>query len=371
MKRPEGFDPTPPAPAGAKRQPKPGQNPSGKSTSRTGSKPGDLPPQPNGGFAGRVSELKARARRRDPGAAEATTAGPKQSGSKPAPSKPTTSKPAASKPTRTKLAKPEPEKSGAKSGAREARKAARARRRYERDEVRRFTRRSRHRRAAWIGAASVTAALVGTVAVAVYSPMLALDRIEITGTASLDQAVILDAVDGQVGTPLALVDTDRLTRELARFTLIQSYVTETVPPGTLIIHITERRPIGSVMTASGFTVVDPAGVVIEKSDVRPPGVPTIELAGADTDSDVFASVVEVLLALPDPVATQVDRVLAATKDDVTLVLAGAGQRVVWGSAEQSELKARVLARLMATQAPDAAVEFDVTAPLNVVVRPVG
>lgn len=367
MKRPEGFDPTPPAPAGAKRQPKQGQSPSGKSTSQTGSEPGaDRPHQPNGGFAGRVSELKARARRRDPAAAEAS-AGPKQPESKPAASKPT-----ASKPSKTKSAKPEPEKSGARNnGAREARKAARARRRYERDEVRRFTRRSRHRRAAWIGAASVTTALLGTVAVAVYSPMLALDRIEITGTASLDQAVILDAVDDQLGTPLALVDTDRLTRELARFTLIQSYVTETVPPGTLIIHITERQPIGSVMTASGFTVVDPAGVVIEKSDVRPPGIPTIELAGAGTDSDVFASVVEVILALPDPVATQVDRVLAATKDDVTLVLAGAGQRVVWGSAEQSELKARVLARLMATQAPNAAVEFDVTAPLNVVVRPVG
>ena len=38
----------------------------------------------------------------------------------------------------------------------------------------------------------------------------------------------------------------------------------------------------------------------------------IELAGADTDSDVFDSVVEVLFALPDSVATRVDRVMAAT-----------------------------------------------------------
>ena len=79
--------------------------------------------------------------------------------------------------------------------------------------------------------------------------------------------------------------------------------------------------------------------------------------------------VEVLLNLPDSVADRVERVTAATKDNVTLVLDGVGQRVVWGSAEQSELKARVLARLMENQGSKARVEFDVTAPLNVVVRP--
>jgi cell division protein FtsQ len=375
MKRPEGFDPTPPAPAEAKRQPKQGLNPNRKPSHPPARKP--TAQRVGGAAKPEWTEAKAEPKPAEPMPAGSKLAGSKLAalripglkgqGQKPAAPKPAGSKPATQKPAIQKPAREQAQK----SAAREARKAARARRRYERDEVRRFTRRSRHRRAAWIGAISVTAALIGTVAVAVYSPVLALSRIEITGTASLDKAVILDAVDGQLGTPLALVDTDRLTRELARFTLIQSYVTETVPPSTLIIHITERQAIGSVMTGSGFTVVDPAGVVIQKSDVRPEGIPTIELSGADTDSDVFASVVEVLLALPDPVATQVDRVTAATKDDVTLVLAGSGQRVVWGSAEQSELKARVLDRLMATQDPNAPVEFDVTAPLSVVIRPVG
>jgi cell division protein FtsQ len=258
----------------------------------------------------------------------------------------------------------------ADDSARQARRAARERRRYERDEVRRFTRRARHRRVAWITAASVVVALVGTVAVAVYSPLLALTKIEITGTSSVNPDEVLDTVDGQLGTPLALVDSDRLTRELAKFTLIQSYVTETVPPHTLIIHITERKPIGSIATASGFTVVDPAGVTITKADTRPEGIPTIELAGADTDSDVFGSVVEVLLALPESVGPRVERVMAATKDDVTLVLSGSGQQVVWGSAEQSDLKARVLAALMATQDESARIEYDVSAPLSAVIRPI-
>lgn len=324
MKRPEGFDPVPPA------KPKP--------AAPAPRKQGPKPPK------------QQRAKQQSAKQQSAKQQSAKQQESKP------------------KQAAPAAEPAPAENSSRQARRAARQRRRYERDEVRRFTRRARHRRFAWITAASIVLALVGTVAIAVYSPILALTKIQITGTSAVSADEVLDAVDGQLGTPLALLDSDRLKRELAGFTLIQSYVTETVPPHTLIIHITERRAIGSIPTASGFTVVDPAGVVIEKVQVRPEGTPTIELAGADTDSDVFDSVVEVLLTLPSTVAGQVDRVTAATKDDVTLVLTGAGQRVVWGSAEQSDLKARVLASLMATQDPGARIEYDVTAPLSAVIR---
>ena len=260
--------------------------------------------------------------------------------------------------------------SGEPDSSRQLRNAARDRRRFEREEIRRFTRRTRHRRLSWIVAIGTVLALLGTVAIAVYSPLLALTKIEVSGASSLDPATIHDAVDGQLGTPLALLDSDRLSEELAEFTLIQSYVTEIVPPHTLIIRITERIPVGTIATASGFSVVDPAGVVIGKTELRPPGVPTIELAGGDTDSEVFDAVVEVLLALPASLLAQVDRVTAETKDDITLVFAGVGQRVVWGSVERSELKARVLATMMAGQSANAQIEYDVSAPLNVVIRPI-
>jgi len=340
MKRPEGFDPVTPTPSRAAR-PKQRQA-------------APKPELPKKAPAKKLVVQKVLAQR----AAAQTAPARKAAGQKAAAQK---AAPAAKE--------PKSKKPSAASAQREARRAAAQRRRYERDEIRRFTRRSRHRRLAWIVAASTVLALVGVVAIAVYSPLLALTKIEITGTSAVDKAEVLAAVDGQLGTPLALVDTDRLTAELAEFTLIQSYVTEIVPPHTLIIHVTERAPIGSVVTGSGFTVVDAAGVAIERSAARPEGVPLIELAGADIDSDVFDSVVEVLLNLPDSVADRVERVTAATKDNVTLVLDGVGQRVVWGSAEQSELKARVLARLMENQGSKARVEFDVTAPLNVVVRP--
>ena len=211
--------------------------------------------------------------------------------------------------------------------------------------------------------------MAALVAVGVYSPLLALKTITINGASRVNASEVHTAVDGQLGTPLALVDFGKVRRELAAFPLIRSFVTEIVPPDTLIIHIVERAPVGSLATATGFDVVDPAGIVIQASAQRQPGVPLIDLGGATASSPAFAAAVAVLLALPDSLLPQVDRVTARTRDDVTFVLTGAGQRVVWGSPDQSDLKARVLQRLIATQNPASRVEYDVSAPLSAVVRP--
>ena len=265
----------------------------------------------------------------------------------------------------TKAAKP---KNVDRRARAEVRKAARERRRYEKGEVRRFTRRARHRRAAWLSVGAVVVLLGGLLAVAVYSPLLALREIRIVGTARVDAAQLRDAIDGQLGTPLALLDHKVLRDELGAFPLIRSYVTELVPPGTLIVSIVERQPVGALAAGGAFEVVDPAGIVVESAAERPAGVPLIDVGAQGSKADGFAAVVEVLLALPEAVRTQVDSATATTKDDVTLTLAGTANRVVWGSADRSDLKARVLAQLMAAQ-PGATLEYDVSAPLSPVVRP--
>jgi Cell division septal protein len=262
-----------------------------------------------------------------------------------------------------------PEKLPRRPG-RQVAKAARERRRFEKSEIRRFTRRSRHRRVAWIVTGSVIVVLAAMVAIAVYSPLLALRTIKVDGVSRVKASEVHAAVDGQLGTPLALVDYETIRRELSAFPLIRSFVTETVPPDTLIVHIVERAPVGSVASSSGFDLVDPAGVVIQSAPERPKGVPLIDIAGKPATSPAFKAAVEVLLALPTPIARKVQSVTAQTKDDVTFVLTGAGQRVVWGSAERSTIKARVLEELIATQNPRHRVEYDVTAPLSPVIRPV-
>ena len=61
-------------------------------------------------------------------------------------------------------------------------------------------------------------------------------------------------------------------------------------------------------------------------------------------------------------------ITARTRDDVTLTLAGNGQRVVWGSAEDSDRKAAILAALLARFASSGAGEYDVSAPGSAVFR---
>jgi cell division protein FtsQ len=249
------------------------------------------------------------------------------------------------------------------------RKAARARRRFERAEVRRFTRRARNRRVgiAVVGGVLVTLAIL--VLTAVYSPILALRQITVDGTSRVDAAEVRGAIEDQLGTPLALIDFDSVTRNLSAFPLIRSYVTEIVPPDTLLVHITERAPVGSIERGGQFELVDPAGVTLQQSPERIPGVPIIELGAQPIESDAFASMVGVLLALPPELLAQVDRVSASTKDDVSLVLTGVGQRVTWGAATQSERKAALLAALIRVTDPARAGVFDVSAPGNGVFQP--
>lgn len=260
------------------------------------------------------------------------------------------------------------EESAARAAERELRLAERARKRAEKRELKRFTRRQRRRQWVWLSVLGFVAVLAGLILVAVFSPLLALREVRVEGTQRLDPAVVVDAIDGQMGVPLALLDESVIREELGQFTLIRSYTTELAPPGTLIVRIAERTPVGSVVRGAQFDLVDAAGVVIESSATRPDGVPVIQVASGEATSPAFVSATEVIMSLPPEMLAQVDTVSASTRDDVTLQLVGSNQRVEWGSAERSEHKARVLAALVAIHAGDGAGLYDVSAPGSAVFR---
>jgi cell division protein FtsQ len=263
---------------------------------------------------------------------------------------------------------PRPPSSAKPKVERTVRKAERVKQRYERAEVRRFTRHARRRRIGWLTGLAVFGVSAALIAVAVFSPILALREIRVDGTTRLDPAVITEAVSGQLGTPLALIDENRIRDELGQFTSIRSYVTELIPPGTLVIHIVERTPLGVIGTPSGFEVVDAAGVVLESSPARPGGLPLLQVDESGAEGTGFAAMVEVLIALPPDVLAQVDSIAARTRDDVTLTLTGSNQRVVWGSAADSDRKADILAALLGRFATAGPGEYDVSAPGSAVFR---
>jgi cell division protein FtsQ len=211
--------------------------------------------------------------------------------------------------------------------------------------------------------------LLASVTVAVYSPLLSLESITIAGTSQLEASEVLDAVDGQLGTPLALVDFEKVTHELSAFALIRSFTTESVPPHSLVITIVERQPIAVVADGTSFAVVDPAGVVIDSVGERSAGIPLLDAGEASIGNPAFRSAVEVLLVLPADLLARVDTISASTKDDVAFTLVGGTQSVRWGSDDRSGFKARVLAALVATQDQSKSLEYDVSAPDAPVIRP--
>lgn len=243
---------------------------------------------------------------------------------------------------------------------RRLRKAERQRRRYERSEVRRFTQASRRRRLLWLGSIGGVAVFALAITAVAFSPLMALRTIQVEGANRVPSEQVVAALESQLGTPLPLIDFAQIKAELAPFTLVQSYSTETRPPSTLVVRVVERTPLGSLSTDAGFTLVDAAGVVIVEGAERQPGYPLIEATGANPKLS-FTAATNVIRALPDDMRSQLDAVRAESPDNVTLVLGG-GQSVVWGSAEDSAIKAVVLAQLMAAVDPDSVNEYDVSSP---------
>ncbi|MDQ0895872.1 cell division protein FtsQ [Agromyces ramosus] len=238
--------------------------------------------------------------------------------------------------------------------------AARERRRYERQEVRRFTKRSRRRRIAWSVAIGSVLALVVVVVVGAYSPLMALREVRVEGAQRIAPAEIEAAFAPTLGTPLPLVASADVHEVLTAFPLIETYSTETIPPGTVVVRIVERTPVGVVETGDGLALVDAAGVVIERPSERPEGQPLITTDGGIA-GEGFRAAAAVIRSLPAEVRGQLVAVQAETADDVQLELGG-GASVLWGSAEESALKATVLARLMGAAPPDTVTSYDVSSP---------
>jgi cell division protein FtsQ len=237
--------------------------------------------------------------------------------------------------------------------------------------VRRFTKQSRRRRLTAAIALGTLVTLVGGAAALSVSPLLSLASIRVVGAERLDADAVAGALDDRLGTPLALVTDDQIRADLEQFALIRSFSTEIVPPDTLIVRLVERTPIGALPTASGVEVVDAAGVVVETAEEPPPGIPILRVGAASADDPAFRGVADVLLALPRELRASVATISATTRDDVRFTLGGAEHSVVWGSAERSAFKARVLAAALATTDQSVSWVYDVSAPDSLVVRRAG
>nr|WP_240921347.1 FtsQ-type POTRA domain-containing protein [Microbacterium excoecariae] len=190
--------------------------------------------------------------------------------------------------------------------------------------------------------------------------MFAVEDIRVAGAETISADDIAEALSGQVGRPLPLVDDSEIRAALLAFPRIETYTVESLPPHELVVRIVERTPVAVVASDAGFTTVDAAGVPLTTSDEAPEGLPIAEVEGGVT-SDAFAAVGQVLRALPADLAERVTRIRATSPEDVSFDLPdGGGVTVVWGSAGDTAEKTKVLEAGMASSPPAEVSTYDVS-----------
>lgn len=233
---------------------------------------------------------------------------------------------------------------------------------------RRFARRQWARRWLSLRYVLVAVALVALVSTAVwlvfFSARLQVTRVEVVGNELLSDAQVRERADVPLGEQLALVDLSRADARVGAIADVRSVDVTRSWPHTVRIEVEERTAVAVVELAGRLRGLDPDGIVFREYDTPPADLPRIR-PGAEAGTDALKEAATVVAALPDDLSARVDHVEVATVDQITLVLRDQ-REVMWGSAEQSDLKAEVVDRLLGA-APKAGT-YDVSVPGNPTVR---
>jgi cell division protein FtsQ len=207
----------------------------------------------------------------------------------------------------------------------------------------------------------VVALLAGIVWLVGFSTVLAADRVAVTGEKVLTDAEVVDIAQVRLGEPLARSDVEAVAQRVATLPAVESVEVSRDWPHTVHVAVVERTPVLAVKEVTGYQLIDRFGVAYRSVEAVPAGVALAKVDQAN--GPLLLQVGQVIQALPDSLARQVRTIGAETPDSITLTLAD-DDTILWGSAEQSETKAAVIAALRKVKGS----VYDVSAPGNPAVR---
>jgi cell division protein FtsQ len=221
-----------------------------------------------------------------------------------------------------------------------------------------------------IAVATAAALIAGLLAAAIFSPVLAVGTISVSGTRLLTTDQVQTALEPLRGRPLPQVSDDEVGRLLEPLVQIKSVSTEARPPSELVVKVQERVPVALVKQGEEYQLVDVDGVKLAtKADPASVSLPVIDGGAGAIGKDLFQATAAVLGALPPEVLARLSNASAQSVDAVELKLVD-GQTIVWGNAGEKELKAKVLeALLKVPKDPKNPVKvYDVSVPRHPVTR---
>ncbi len=226
----------------------------------------------------------------------------------------------------------------------------------------RFARRQWARRwLAWRGLAVVVlllAVVVGAVWLVFFSSVLAVSGVTVDGNQVLDPRVVRRAAQVPTGEPLATADLDAVAARVEGLAAVKSVDVSRAWPDKVRIAVRERVPVAVVEREGVIRGLDREGVVFREYPSAPRDLPLVRMS-ARTRSDALAEAATVVGVLPTELAARVDFVEVETIDTISLRLRN-GRTILWGSADDSENKAKVIAVLL--EAAPKARTYDVSVP---------
>jgi cell division protein FtsQ len=222
------------------------------------------------------------------------------------------------------------------------------------------------RRRRWLVLVVVLFVLVGGVWGVLKSPWATVSRIEVSGTHRVTAASVRAEAEPELGHPMLLARTADIAARVGGQRLVRSVTVKRHWPSTLRISVVERVPVAAVPNGSQLALVDPDGVVIEQVEAAqvPSGLPLIQVSPGVGDAGALRGCLAVLHGLPSSLKKRLQSIGADSTDGIWLKLTG-GERVEWGSSDDTPRKARVLTALLRQHA----VEYDVRSPGTPAVGP--
>ncbi|MDY6051418.1 MAG: cell division protein FtsQ/DivIB [Rothia sp. (in: high G+C Gram-positive bacteria)] len=197
-----------------------------------------------------------------------------------------------------------------------------------------------------------------------FSPLLATRTITVQGASLLDEEAVQQQLGQLEGVPMTRISESEVASLIGHEQVLYGVSLQAHPPHELVVQLHERVPVAVVQNEGSFVLVDDEGVQLgTAASVEDAGVPLVA-GGLDIlGSAAFNTVTGVLAALPGSILSQVSEAKADSASTITLEMVD-GTRVVWGTPEESDLKAKVLVQLMDSVGSEQAVEtYDVSSPL--------
>lgn len=179
-----------------------------------------------------------------------------------------------------------------------------------------------------------------------FSPLLATQKITVRGASLLETTQVEQKLEPLLGVPLTRIDEKKVRELIGQDNVIRSVQVESRPPHELVVTLKERTAVAVVKQGDTYHTVDSDGVSLLESANQPDtSVPLVRFSGDDPQTSVeFRTISTALSAMPSELLAQVKEASATSTSSITLTLRD-NTTVQWGTAEESELKAKVLLSL--------------------------